>query len=185
MDISSVSPVSHHFSAPTNLSLLCFTERRIPHLYSILHQLPTVRRQPECVCVCVYVWDCAYSAYCTKPVFLLSLLSYLDLTSTYRLPSVSHGSIVCADQCVTFFFSPLSPWRTDTLHRRSHLSRSQSVCRQLRLGVSLPPSLPPSCSISLSSILLFAAYWQSYSSHTDRWGITVATVSYPKLLMFY
>lgn len=37
------------FAAKTNLPL-CFTERRIPHLHSVLHQLPTVR-QPLCVCL--------------------------------------------------------------------------------------------------------------------------------------
>lgn len=158
------------------LRVLFLTEWRIPHLYPVLHQLPTVRWHRVCLWLCLFTT----SVYCTKPTFSLSLLSHLDLTSTYCLPSISHGSFVY--QSMHYLFS--LPWQTDMLYR-NHLSRSQIVYWLLCLGVSLPPFLPFSCSISFSSILLFTTYWQSYSLHTERWGIMVVPLSYWTLLMFY
>lgn len=115
----------------------CFlfpTEWRIPHLYPVLHQLPTVRWHRVWLnpSLCLFT----ASAYCTKPIFSLSLLSHLDLTSTYCLPSLSHGSFVY--QSMHYLFS--LPWQTDMLYR-NHLSRSQIVYWLLCLGVSA--SLPP------------------------------------------
>lgn len=94
------------------LSLLCFTEWRIPHLYSVLHQLPTVRPQPECVCVIL-------------------------ISPPHTVVPASHMAPLCTS--INAFPSFLPRRRTDTLHI-SHLSRSRSVYLQLCLRVSLPPS---------------------------------------------
>lgn len=120
----------------TNLSLCCSAEWRIPHLYPVLHQLPTVSWHS----VCVYVWDSfTVSVCCTKPIFSLSLLCHLDLTSTYRLPSISHGSFV--DQSMLYLFFPFPDKLTRSIETTTAgVKLSTGCCASGSLSTSLPAS---------------------------------------------
>ena len=119
---SHCGPVSCCVTALTNLFLLCF--RRAKSSTFIPSTAPTTHGRKAAAGV--YLWVTDYSV--QQPT--VQLLSQPNLTSTCRLPSVSHGFIV------HYLFLP--SWRADMLYG-ALLSRSQNVYRQLCLRVSLPP----------------------------------------------
>lgn len=135
-------------------------EWRVPHLYPVLHQLPTVR---------------ALSVFISETLPYLSNCGPIMSSSPHTAFPASHIAPLCTS-IKALPFCP--PWQPDMLYGEL-LSRSRSVYCQLCLRVPVLPFLL--CAPIFFSPPLFC----TSSFHADRQAIKTVTLSYLMLLMFY